>query len=336
MYNFTNTTKLTFEQQIRIEKMICEEQSGCEKEDALPCNITDVIKRPIILFRDKEYNLPQNIFLIKSYCGHILVGRKLPSVLFLEHKINAINCSMINADMLLGVLADKGQKNRDIWVSYYPFKKNEKKSVFSSLKCNPNIEIIYPFLYKEYETGMEEITSSDGWDISPEKATYLGYGEEHLRRYSIKVLKPYLYQKNVKVFDPACSTGEFLYTLKKTYPNIWTIGQDLSKSMVNFATPFVDEIYQGDSIYTPVKQNSVDVLILRFLNSEVVSKAYAYELFKSLMTKITNNGIAVLFGHTAVLLEAADFIHEGYKVLQSSGYDQIRNSIFQYYIIAKE
>lgn len=335
MLSYTNEDKLSFEQLVCIEKKIYEEQSGCDTIKAEWCDIKKVLERKVEVFRDKEYNIPQNIFLIYEYKGYVIVGRKIPSVLFWENKINAINCSMITADMLLGVLDNKWQKGKDIGISYYPFKKSEKKDVFSTFIDNSKTEIIYPFLYKEYDTGMEEITSPDGWDISPQKATYLSYGEEHLRKYSINILAQYLNKKNVIVYDPACSTGEFLYSLKRAYPNIWTIGQDLSKSMVEYATPFVDEIYQGDSIYSVVKDGSVDVMIFRFLNSEVVSKEYAYRLFVSLSKKISQTGVAVLFGHTAVLLDSSDFLNNGFKVLQCSGYDKDRDCIFQYYIIKR-
>lgn len=335
MYSYTNDYELTFEQLAEIENKIYAMESGCDDIEAVKCKIDVVLSREICCFRDKEYNLPQNIFLIKSYHGHIIAGRKLRSILYIEKKINAINCSMITADMLLGIYFDKGQINRDIWIEYYPFEKSEKRSVFDAIKHNEQIEIIYPFIYREYDTGLEEVTPQEGWDINLEKAKYLGFGEEHLRKYSINVLKKYLLNNKLIVFDPACSTGEFLSALKKAYPSITTIGQDLSVSMVEYARPYVDIIYCGDSICTPVKDSSVDIIVFRFLNSQVVSKEYAHKLFNVLINKVSDSGIAVLFGHTAVLLESADFENAGYEVLQSTGYSEEMDSIFQYYIIKR-
>lgn len=335
MYNYTNNFKLTFDQIAEIEEKIYAMESGCDDIEITKCDINLVLSRRICCFRDKDYNLPQNIFLIKFFKDYVVVGRKLRSVLYAEKKINALNCSMITADMLLGIYVKKGQIDRDIWIEYYPFEKSEKRNVFDVIKHDIQIEITYPFLYREYETGLEEITPPEGWDINPEKIIYLGLGEEHLRKYSIDALKKYLLNNKLKVFDPACSTGEFLYTLKQAYPSIITIGQDLSASMVEYAQSYVDIIYCGDSINTPVKDYSVDIIIFRFLNSEVVSKEYAHRLFNVLIKKIADSGIAVLFGHTALLLESADFENAGYEVLQSIGYSEERDSIFQFYMIKR-
>ena len=335
MYNYTNDFKLTFDQIAEIEDKIYAMESGCDKIEAIQCDINLVLSRRVCCFRDKDYNLPQNIFLIKFFKGYTVVGRKLRSVLYEEKKINAINCSMITADMLLGIYVNKGQRDRDIWIEYYPFEKSEKRNVFDVIKHDIQTEIIYPFLYREYETGLEEITPPEGWDVDPEKVIYLGYGEEHLRKYSIDVLKKFLRNNKLKVFDPACSTGEFLYTLKQAYPSIITIGQDLSSSMVEYAKSYVDIIYCGDSLYTPVEDYSVDIIVFRFLNSEVVSREYAHELFNVLIKKLADSGIAVLFGHTALLLKSSDFENAGYEVLQSTGYCEERDSIFQFYMIKR-
>ena len=55
-------------------------------------NLNSIFNRRIAIFEDYDYNLPQNIFLLKSYKGRIIVGRKIRSILRIENKINAINC----------------------------------------------------------------------------------------------------------------------------------------------------------------------------------------------------------------------------------------------------
>lgn len=336
MRSFTNNEKLSFDEMLAIEKEIYAAESGCDNVVQETCDLLEVKSRPMVEFRDKEYNLPQNIFLLKGFGDVVFVGRKLRSILHIENKINAINCSMITADMLLGVIERYGKSEKDVWLEYHPFKKSEKRGLFDKIKINNQIEIIYPFLYKKYETGLEKITPPEGWNIFPERVTYLGYGEEHIRKYSVDVLFSYLNKAGTKIFDPACSTGEFLYTLKRAYPQIITIGQDLSQAMVNYAKPYVDQIYCGDSISTPVEDGSVDVIVFRFLNSEIVSQEYAKELFNVLIKKMSDNGIAVLFGHTPVLLDLEYFTSSGCEVLQSSAYSKERDSIFQYYILRKK
>lgn len=336
-YNYTNKEKLSFDEMVNIETAIYESESGCELFAPETCDFEAVLKRPLKTFADKDYNLPQNIFIIKYCRGLLLVGRKLRSVLHFENKINAINCSMITPDMLLGILHSKGQEGRDVWIKYYPFKKSEKREIFEEVRANVLNEIIYPFLYREYETGLEESTPPEGWDISPEKAEYLGFGEEHIRYYTAQILKRYIDfdKKPIVVFDPACSTGEFLYSLKKTFPSIVTIGQDLSADMVSYARPYVDILYCGDSISSPVWDKTVDLIVFRFLNSEVVTQEYAYKLFDHLIKKVKDDGLAIIFGHTAVLLDADYFKSCGYDIIQSHGYCDYRDAIFQYYIIRR-
>lgn len=92
-------------------------------------NLNDIFNRKTIKFEDFNYNLPQNIFLLKFYKGKIIVGRKIRSILRIENKINAINCSMITASMLFGFLKKRSLKNKKITIEYYPFN-NEEKNLF--------------------------------------------------------------------------------------------------------------------------------------------------------------------------------------------------------------
>jgi hypothetical protein len=55
--------------------------------------------------------------------------------------------------------------------------------------------------------------------------------------------------------------------------------------MTEYAKNFVDEIHTGDSINSPIEYNSVNIMFLRFLNSEIVTKEYSYILFDKLVKK---------------------------------------------------
>ncbi|MEI8252593.1 MAG: hypothetical protein WCG25_02360 [bacterium] len=56
--------------------------------------------------------------------------------------------------------------------------------------------------------------------------------------------------------------------------------------MTNYAKNFVDEIYTGDAINSPIPNNFVDIMFLRFLNSEIVTTSKSYELFDILEKKV--------------------------------------------------
>ena len=294
-------------------------------------NCKEILLRKAVEFEDYDYNLPQNIFVIKYYKGKQIVGRKIRSILRIENKINAINCSMITAPMLLGFLKSRTKKGRKIRIEFYPFTNEEKKYIFNDLKNNRLYDIYYPYKYRDFNTNKEEKSPDTGWTFNPEKKEYLGYGEVHFRKFTTAFFK----DKNMDgkvIYDPACSTGEFLDDFKKSYPSSYTIGHDLSQEMINYAKDFVDESCCCNAINSPLKNKSVDLMFLRFLNSEVVTTKDAYEIFKVLLPKVKKKGIIVCFGHTPVLITKQWFIKNNLKPIICNGYDNERNAIFQYYV----
>lgn len=294
-------------------------------------NLNDIFNRKTIKFEDFDYNLPQNIFLLKFYKGKIIVGRKIRSILRIENKINAINCSMITAPMLLGFLKKRSLKNKKITIEYYPFNNEEKKFIFNEIKENRKIDIYYPYKYRDFYTGKEEVSPEEGWSFNPEKKEYLGYGEVHFRKFTEVFLKKM--NNNYKiVYDPACSTGEFLSDYKKNFPMSHTIGHDLSREMIEYAKDYVDESLCCNAINSPLKNNSVNLMFLRFLNSEVVSTKDAYKIFKVLVTKVKKNGLIICFGHTPVLIRKEMFQKYGLVPIICNGYDEERDAIFQFYV----
>lgn len=337
MKSFTNIEPLSYEQLLEIENEIYDEEiikNDVEKKEFL---VDEVLQRKTEIFEDKTFNLPQNIFLLKYYNGHIIVGRKIRSVLSFQNKINAPHCSMLTESMILGILKEDMQENKSIKVEYYPLTKEEKKYLFEKIKTDRMIDIYYPYKYLDFKTEKEECSPEEGWSLNPEKVIYLGYGEEHIRDYTIKFLNENkIIKVDTIVYDPACSTGQFLNTVKKAFPSCKTIGQDLSKEMTDYAKDYVDEIYCGDAISSPLTNESVDIMFLRFLNSEVVTTEYAHKLFDALITKVKKNGIIIAFGHTPLLLKDEYFIEKGLKIEHRNAYSEEYDCIFQYYVLRRQ
>lgn len=303
-----------------------------EKVDSIKdIDIEDILNRKIEKIKDYDYNLPQNIFLIEKYKGKVIVGRKIRSVLRIENKINAINCSMITAPMLLGFLKKRILKDRKIIVDFFPFTNEEKKYIFDDIKKNRKINIYYPYKYRDFYTKKEEVSPEMGWSFNPEKKEYLGYGEVHFRKFTELFLKKMEKNYNI-VYDPACSTGEFLSDYKKNFPNSYTIGHDLSKDMINYAKDYVDESMCCNALNSPLADSSVDLMFLRFLNSEVVSTRFAYKILRVLIKKVKSGGLIICFGHTPVLIKKNMFEKYGLIPIICNGYDSMRNAIFQYYV----
>ena len=335
MKSFINEIPLTYEQIIEEENARYDEEKVDQRLNKKIVNLDAVLERNVKIFKDKSYNFPQAVFYIsiKDY-PYKLVGRKLRSVLSFENKINAPHCSMITSSMLLGILKSGCQIGQEVIVEYYPFNKDEKQYVFDSIKLDKFLDVQFPFKYLNFYTGKEKCSPDTGWSLNPEKVVYLGYGEQHIREYTVKFLKDII-KKDFVVYDPACSTGQFLNTIKINYNFCKTIGQDLSKEMVDYAKEYVDEIYCGDSINSPIPDESVDIMFFRFLNSEVVTTEYAYKLFDNLLSKLKKGGLAIIFGHTPVLIKSDYFSNIGLKVHQSIAYDEQRECIFQYYVLEK-
>ena len=334
MYSYKNKKPLDYYNELEKQEISIYNELYFNEKDIKKINsisIKDICNRKKEVFRDYDYNLPQNIFLLKKYKGRIIVGRKIRSVLRIENKINAINCSMITAPMLLGFLSKKNKNKRQITIEYYPFTNEEKQFIFNEIKSNRNIDIYYPYKYRDFYTNEEEISPPTGWTFNPEKKEYLGYGEVHFRSFTKDFLNGL--NKTYKVaYDPACSTGEFLSDYKKSFPKSHTIGHDLSSEMINYAKDYVDEAECCNALNSPLKDKSVDLMFLRFLNSEVVSTNMAYKIFRVLVNKVNKKGLIVVFGHTPVLIKKEEFIKHNLVPIICNGYDKKRNAIFQYYV----
>ena len=239
---------------------------------------------------------------------------------------------MITSAMLLGVLKKRSKNKRRIKIEYYPFNNEEKLFIFNEVKDNRLIDIYYPYKYRDYYSNKEETSPDTGWSFNPEKKEYLGYGEVHFREFTKKYLESLKTDYKI-VYDPACSTGEFLSDYKKSFKSSHTIGHDLSKEMIDYAKDYVDEALCCNAIDSPLKNNSVDLMFLRFLNSEVVTTKMAYKIFKVLVNKVRKNGLIIAFGHTPLLIRKEEFMKYGLEPIICNGYDKKRNDIFQYYVL---
>lgn len=297
-------------------------------------DFAEVLKRGTDFIRDKLYNLPQTIFLIK-YKGHTIIGRKIRSILSIQNKINAINCSRITASMILGVLKAKKCSERDICVEYYPFTEQERIQLFEEVKRDLALEIVFPYQERYFKNNQVEKTGRCGWSLNPTKVKYLGYGEEHIRRYTNNILKGIVFP-GCKIYDPACSTGQFLHSIKTKFPDVVTIGGDLSEQMIDYAKKYLDFWECCNAKDSRLKEKSVDILFLRFLNDQVVSKFQAKNILPSVLKKVKEGGCVIAFGHTPVLLTKRQFKHYGLQIDSCIAYDAVENDIFQYYIMRKK
>ena len=291
-------------------------------------------KKKIAILYQGFQDYPQSIFIFK-YGNLNIVGKKYQSDLCFTNKLPGVFCSKITAPMILGIVQREQITQDGILVFYDPFTNAMKNLVFDYLISDRGIDIYYPYAQLLSEKKLEKTSPSDGWKFEGDRGEALGTGEAELRKYTIHFLRT-VPTKNKIVFDPACSTGEFLANIKVHFPSVKTIGQELSPTMVKEAKKRVDVVYLGDSIISPVKNESVDFIFFRFLNGEVVTTEQAYNLLNALVKKCKIGGYIVVFGHSPVLVASEVMTDIGLTKIQYNGVSEDKSSVFQYYIYRKD
>jgi len=276
---------------------------------------------------------PQRFFFFKIN-GFEYVGQKLLSPIVTEHGSPGFFCSLIKPEMLLGSCQRIQCSQEGVEITFDQLSASERKSVFQSLLDDPSIDIYFPFNQMGINHRREVCTPDEGWFVTEERAQILGLGESHLRDISARLVASSALENPV-VYDPACSTGEFLAYVKGKNPNAKVIGQDLSKEMIELARKKIEHAYVGNSLDPRVPAESCDFVFFRFLNSEVVNTSLAKSLFDSIITRLKSGGTAVLFGHTPVLITRALMEESGFDVLSCHAALDNRSAVFQYYVIRK-
>jgi isonocardicin synthase len=274
---------------------------------------------------------PQTIFFIEKD-GVTYVGRKLLSQRWVSGEISELFCSAVSPEMVLGRRVSSRICEDRVMVYYEPIARDSiEEDLFSNFDSSMELRYPYPYLSKTSHT--ELVSPETGWEYESQLHDQLKRGESFLRRYSQEILRDLL-PANPVMYDPACSTGDFLAEVASIFENPYTVGQDLSYEMAEVAASKLDEIYHGDAISSPVSPASVDVVFLRFLNSEVVNTIRAMELFDSIIERVRVGGYLVLFGHTPVLLDEGFLRTHDLEIQSCVGRNEL-NSIFQFYLLKK-
>ena len=290
------------------------------------------------ILEEKFWGMPQTIFFLQIG-REVLVGRKLISENWIKGELSELFCSRIRAPMVLGKLLNFRLSDESITIHFDPFSLIERKKAIQRAKKCIQSEIVFPFPYVTRAEKREIASSAEGWSADEDVRQKLLVGEVFLRKFTIEALAE-LASLGVIVpvapvlYDPACSTGDFLAAIKTAYPRGMTIGQDLSTQMITFAKQRLDCAYAGDAISSPVPEKTVDIAFLRFLNSEVVTTIYAHELFCSILRRVKVGGLIVVFGHTPVLLDSGAFRALGLQILRQIGASD-DGAIFQFYILRR-
>jgi acyl-CoA synthetase (AMP-forming)/AMP-acid ligase II/nucleoside-diphosphate-sugar epimerase/SAM-dependent methyltransferase len=276
---------------------------------------------------------PQRFFFFEL-AGKTYFGRKLLSPLVTQHGSPGFFCSLIRPEMILGELIRPQCSQEGVEVFYRPQRAAHRREVFDALLRDKSIDIYYPFNQLSPNQRLEVNTPDEGWFITEERARILGLGEVHFREVSARLVAESRIPRPI-VYDPACSTGEFLAAIKAACPAAHTIGQDLSPQMISYAQKRVDRVAVGNSLNPIALEGSCDFVFFRFLNAEVVNSSLAHVLFDRITKCLKAEGRAILFGHTPVLISTTEMRRRGFEVVSCNQHKDGEEAVFQYYILRK-
>lgn len=307
---------------------------GTKPADNIPWD--EIHKRNVAKHFERFVDLPQSVFMLKSNkTDRVIVGRRVLSHQYVDNKIRELHCSHVTPEMFFGVLVDQRIKEDGYIVFYKALTPEEKLGLMKNILASgiEEYELTFPFPALIGDKKEEIESPEEGWEIDEKLALSLGEGEVYIRDFTVRFLKA-LGRNDLRLFDCACSTGQFLYTMKQGVPGCFTIGSDLSAHMVEFATKRVDEIYCANALEPKIPQRSVDVVFIRFINSEVVKTEIAPIFLKPLSECLKKGGLMIILGHTPILTSAAEIkmLVPNMEILQSIGGDSEWNGIFQYYV----
>lgn len=302
----------------------------------------EIRRRPISRIDVGHFELPQGVFYLNvampgSPNPVQILGRKVLSDFWVQNKIPELYCSFISADMILGLFVDQRITENKIVVHFFPFDQAEKRYLMNQVMNNSFglPELIFPYPLLRQTTHEELCSPPQGWEVDDAFDVMLGCGEERIREYTIKFMQS-VKIRNARLYDPACSTGVFLSTLKKAFPDSYTIGQDLSKQMANISRQRVDEVHCGNAMEPKIEPGSADYCFVRFLNSEVVKSTEAETLLTALLPTVKKGGFIIIFGHTPVLLSSANYrAIPDFEVVQCIANAVDNSGIFQYYVLKR-
>ena len=195
------------------------------------------------------------------------------------------------------------------------------------------IDLSYPL--RRLVDGKETAQYASYWSDRANNPTALDDDEAFLREEAVRHVAPLL-RPGSRLYDPACSTGAFLSHLSGAIPGAWTIGQDINSDMIRLAGSRLCETLLGDSMQPQCAPGSVDLLVCRHLNLDVMTSRHAAKMLPILVDCIAPSGLALIIGHTPVLLDLTQMAAAGLTPLRTTGRTPSGHALFQFYLLRKQ
>ena len=206
--------------------------------------------------------------------------------------------------MLLGPLTQLHWGNEGAVICFRGVTPQEKETAFHIAQAQPDSEVYFPFPVTD-DTGREFVCPPEYWQGTESLVTQLDADESHFRQHCAALLKA-ITSAGTVIHDPACSTGEFIAHLARELPDRRCLGSDRSVSMIEHAKirhgNSSAEFYLADARNVASSGIKCDVLILRFLNAEVMTRVGAQQTLHVMAPCVNPGGTIIIFGHTPVLI----------------------------------
>lgn len=233
--------------------------------------------------------------------GEDWVGRK---ILQHAHPAGWHISSVLKPWMLLGRLAEWQWGNQGAVVHFRAASAQDKQAAFRNALALPASDVRFPFPLMD-DQGRERICPPAYWQCSPSLASQLDADEGHFREHCTALIRS-VTTPGAVILDPACSTGELIAHLAGALPDRQCLGSDRSASMIEHALQHhgasAVRFFIADARQVTTSGVRCDVLIVRLLNAEVMTRKDAQCLFQDMIACVKPGGTLVLFGHTPVLL----------------------------------
>lgn len=242
--------------------------------------------------------------------------------------------SLLNPAMLLGPHLQSQWSDDGVSFYFHTATLEERAEVFQAARKDLHSEIHFPFTATDHD-GNEAVCPADYWQGHESLAEQLNADELHFREHCVAVLGPLLKPGDL-VYDPACSTGEFIACLAAELAGGHFVGSDRSATMIEYArrhhADSRAEYHVMEAARAADAGMRCDVLILRFLNAEVLTRREANCAFSSLLRCVKPAGTILLFGHTPVLSAVPWLAYtHGLARVSSTGARSGHQELFQFY-----
>ena len=199
------------------------------------------------------------------------------------------------------------------------------------LPACPDYNIHFPWPPLD-DQGNEAVCPESFWNQMADTPEKLDRQEAHFRVHTLKLLQDIAFP-GCRVFDPACSTGAFLASLKEQLPRLNYFAADRAEKMVIKARQQLPHVAHSDFMQTS-DRTRFDIIFCRFANHEVIRHDQTAPVIDKLITLLNTKGYVIIFGHTPVNIDIADYVRgKNIALKMTSGYSERFAGFFQYYLL---